>query len=825
MAVHTEEVQEVSRGLAKELDEAALSMIFDNLQKHQYQFPIKSTIRELVSNAVDASREKMTALEIITGRAKEEDYYLRRDEAMFKDSNFHKEYYDPSFLSEGETVMIVHEYGSTKDLLIIKDPGVGLGVLPNPETGVSRLEGYFKLAYSSKRNTNSALGKFGLGAKSPLSTGTDYYTMITRHNGREFQFNIYSYKVDNVVPQWDMETTLANEVHYFHEGTDKEFKFYSKATKMPNGTEIQVPTKRIHRQQVIDAVKNQLLYFRNVDFHLVHEDDRMERVNFRANILYEDEHLIISDNDQFSKPHMILNGVNYGYANFLEMEMEEMTGNVGFKVDPTKVEINPSRESLIWLGKTVETVKNSIAQASISAANIVQKRLDETDFLKWLKVASTLVSSTGSDPVLAKLGTVVDRGGLKPKFGPNPLIKYIKDTNIMFEGILLTTVTRETYFDQKSSSSKFKAKRATSTIADLVGLPLYCQTENTLPSRDQHLLAKHPEGYVKVRFIKPGDNDSADVMFAKISEKGNEKAKKWNDRRVALYKLLKAASVSYESVVVPKEVEEELNAAEAAVAMAKMSPEELRKINQQIVVHQITPYSRNKHEPTIKSILEDEGLVIYGTTEHETLLSVVFHTLNVEGHSISSYSDELKIVLVSKPNAKHFARHTHVTDFIRYYDKTTKTIGMHNKLVLAQTARKINEHKERLMFMEEFKPFNSLMYVLYTEVMDYCIQHYSGKGENAEINAYADKVAELQLFIEDHKDDANAIAVKSKEIFDFSFEGAVGLDLPIYRKLEVLLDYVEPIHVIMNKIRMDEMSAELEQEIREILRNKKVAMC
>lgn len=146
MAVHTEEIQEVSRGLAKELDDAALPMIFDNLQKDQYQFPIKSTIRELVSNAVDASREKTTALKIITGEAKEEDYYLRRDEAMFRDSNFHAEYYNPNYLeAKDEPVRIIHQYGAVKDLLIIRDSGAGLGLVPNPVTGVCRLAGYFKL--------------------------------------------------------------------------------------------------------------------------------------------------------------------------------------------------------------------------------------------------------------------------------------------------------------------------------------------------------------------------------------------------------------------------------------------------------------------------------------------------------------------------------------------------------------------------------------------------------------------------------------------------------------------------------------------------------
>lgn len=656
-----------------------------------------------------------------------------------------------------------------------------------------------------------------------MSTGTDYYTMITRHNGREFQFNVYSYKVDPVIPRWDMETGEENELHVWNEGTEKEFRFHSRKTDQKNGTEIQVPTKKIHRQQVIDAVKNQLLYFKNVDFQIIQENGTLDRVNFQATILYEDEHLIISDNDQFSKPHIILNGVNYGYVDFRELEMQDMSGNVGFKVKPENVEINQSRESLKWWGKTMDAVKNSIHQASITAANIVQNRLDETDFLKWLSIASTLVSSTGSDVILSKLGNIVDKSNIKPKFGPNPLIRYTKDTSIMFEGLLLQTVTKENYYDQAEGRQKFKPKRAISQISEIVSLPLYVQTENTLPTRDLHLLNVHPNGYIKVRFIKPGDNQDADDMFARISAKGNEKAKKWNDRRVALYKYLKAGAASYEGVVVPKEVESALKAEEAAEAIRQMSPEELRKINEQTIIHHIYPSgNRTSEEPTIKSILESEDHIIWGCQEDLDLLAITADYLFGLHYDLAVRGDT-KIIMVSKQNRKYLRKHTHVTDFIRFYDKSTNTIGMHNKLVLAQTARKIQENWNKMSFLEHYQPFNKAIYDLYNELTTYKNQHWKTDG-NQEIDSYADKVAELQLFIEEHKDDAEAIAVKSKEIFDFSFEGAIGLDLPIYRKLETVLEYIEPIHVIMKAIYMEDMSAELEQEIREILRNKQVTM-
>jgi hypothetical protein len=827
MAIHTEEVHEVSKGLSKEIDESAMSMIFDNLQKHQYQFPIKSTIRELVSNAVDASREKLTAIKILTGEAKEEDYYIRRDEPMYRDSNFHKEYYDLNWLeANDEPVRIIHQYGGinqTKDMLIIKDSGAGLGNILTA-SGSSRLSGYFKLGYSSRRNSTVGLGKFGLGAKSPLSTGTDYYTMITRHNGKEYQFNIYSYKVDSMVPRWDLITSEEREEFVFAEGTDHEFRGYCLNTTEKNGTEIHVPTKKLHRQSVIDSVKNQLLYFRNVDFYLVDEDEVPNQVDFQANILYEDEFLIISDNDQFSKPHMVLNGVNYGYVNFAELELEDMRGNVGFKVKPEDVEINPSRESLIWLGKTNDAVLNSIKNAAISASRLVQSKLKETDFIKWLRIAHSVVTHSNADPVIGKLGTVVDRTKLTPAYEPNPLIKFKGGIEAMFEGLNIQHVYPEAYFDKISDTQKVKAKREQASTYHLTTLPIYIQTEVTLPSREVYLCKRHPDGFVKIRFIKPGDNEAADKLFQLIGFKGAEKAKKWNDRRLALWKLLRdhPDSAVYDTIIVPKEVEDELNADEEAVALSNMTPEELRKMNAQIVVHAMDGYSQYKEEPKLKEVLEDSGLIVYGSLEDRPLLQTVALMLRMTPSQ--AYSEDFKLLLVSKQNVKHFRKHTHVHDFIRYYDKSTKTIGMHNRVVQVQTARKITAQLPKLKFLENFEDFNSQMHGLLEEVKSYAVKYGSTYAMNGEIDAYADKVVELQLFIEEHREDPEAIAIKSMEIFDTEFEGAVGIDLPVYRQLETLLEYVEPIHVLMNAMNLEDMSFALESEVREILRNKHVAM-
>lgn len=165
MAIH-EEVLVESSGGKKVIDDAAMDMIMDNVQISQYRYPIKSTIRELVSNALDAINEKTIALQVLTGKAKPEDFYVTRDGAVYRDSHYMPEYYSEKWLSKGQNeVLIIYEEGSqagNRDRLRVIDNGVGIGHIINPSSGKSRLMGILTIGYSTKRLNTKGLGKFGL---------------------------------------------------------------------------------------------------------------------------------------------------------------------------------------------------------------------------------------------------------------------------------------------------------------------------------------------------------------------------------------------------------------------------------------------------------------------------------------------------------------------------------------------------------------------------------------------------------------------------------------------------------------------------------------
>lgn len=322
---------EGAKGIGKTIDENALTLILDNVQISQYVFPEASTVRELTSNAVDSQKEKEKAIEILSGKAKVEDYYITRDDSKYKDSNFNPNYYDLKYLNTKDNkVILTYIKGKEEvgwcDKFVVRDNGVGLGD--------ERLYGYFQIGYSSKRNTVSQLGGFGLGAKVGLSLRNDFFTTETVHNGRLFRFNCYSYKVDSLIGRLNLETGKENPSIIFPDGT----QVYYENSNSLNYTQVTVPCKTHHRDKFKHAVEQQLLYFDNVEFKIVETDGRSNDREFKANVLYNSQNLIIAKQNQYSRPHIVVVkekdspvGVSYGYVNFREMEMQELYGSVGFK--------------------------------------------------------------------------------------------------------------------------------------------------------------------------------------------------------------------------------------------------------------------------------------------------------------------------------------------------------------------------------------------------------------------------------------------------------------------------------------------------------------
>jgi len=645
-----------SAGIAKKINKGAEKMVFDILQSTQYSMPVQSTIRELVTNACDSQREKEIAIEILSGKKKVEDYYIERHGAQYEDSNFNKDYYNIEHLQAGTNhIDLVYEQNEGVgycDVFKVTDYGVGIGA--------RRLEGILELGYSTKRNTSENFGAFGLGAKAALSTGVDFYTIETVYNGMRFKCNCYNYKTDFIIPAFNVKTGAANPHITFTDGT----KVYYEKTDWDvfNRTTVSFGVKKHNRNKFEEAIVEQIMYFANVNFKTIdNEDEGYERkVNFKAEVLFKSENLIVSDSYYFNKPHIVLvkdknasTGINYGFIDFKELEMEQMYGSIAFKCparqvitndDGTEtvlqdgVDVTPSREKVIWNEATKKYIKGVIMAAAQEASDMVQEELKETDFLKWIDACrSILTGNSSSNKVLNKIARIINKDDIKPKFGPDPRIKY-GPTNKVFEGFKLmrpqeinSKVEREPLKDWNGFDAKHLYYKAGdwSKYKDM-----YLLQEDLENTYDRNHVSTFTLEDLDEKYDEKISKTTGDVQLKLSKEKMRVTAK-----RAAIYKFIQQSEwyKNYDEVEVPtewlancKELEAE---AEEKSKFSNLSPAERREIEKRMVAYTVRwdrrknnnkedPWTMEKIEPKAKDLMNSTSRIYYCTKEDEDKMKV-----------------------------------------------------------------------------------------------------------------------------------------------------------------------------------------------------------
>ena len=632
-----------SAGIAKKINKGAEKMVFDILQSTQYSMPIQSTIRELVTNACDSQREKEIAREIILGQKKVEDYYIERHGDQYEDSNFNKDYYSIGYL-DSETNHIDLLYTQNEgvgycDTFAVTDYGVGIGA--------RRLEGILELGYSTKRNTSENFGAFGLGAKAALSTGVDFYTIETIYNGMRFKCNCYNYKTDFIIPAFNVKEGKPNPFITFSDGTKVYYENYGGK----NQTTVSFGVKRHNRTKFEDAIEEQLMYFNNVEFKIKEEDDYTKTVNFKTQVLYNSKNIIVGDSYYFSKPHIVLvkdkdasTGINYGYIDFKELEMEQMYGCVAFKC-PTRqvvtnedgtetvlqegVDVTPSREKVIWNETTKKYIKGVIQAAALEASDMVEKQLEETDFLKWISKCRAIISGdTGDNPILSKLSRIIDKDQIKPKFGPDPRIKYESIVKL-FEGLKLmkpvlinSTMEREPVKDWNSFDAKhfYAREEQFSKYKDS-----YLHQLDRDDSYSHNKVCTYTLEDLDTKFREDILKTTGDAQVKLLTEKGRVNAK----RAVILefikksewYKNYDEVEVSEEFIAKCKDIEEEqLEKAK----YSNLTAAERREIEKRMVAYTLRwdhlkddNLTLEKIEPKAKDLMDSSNRIYYCTKEDE----------------------------------------------------------------------------------------------------------------------------------------------------------------------------------------------------------------
>jgi hypothetical protein len=638
-----------SAGVAKRINKGAEKMVFDILQSTQYSMPIQSTVRELVTNACDAQREKEIAIEILEGTKKIEDYYIERNGPQYEDSNFDIGYYNIGSLEFGKDhIDLVYEQNEGVgycDTFSVTDYGIGIGD--------RRLEGILELGYSTKRNTPENFGAFGLGAKAALSTGIDFYTIETIHNGRRFKCNCYNYKTDFIIPAFNVTTGKQNPFITFTDGT----KVYYELSEKLNQTTVSFGVKRHNRNKFEESVEEQLLYFDNVNFIVRdnEEEDQPDReVRFKAEILHNSKNLIVADTYVFNKPHIVLvkdenatTGINYGFIDFRELEMETMYGSVAFKC-PTRqtmtnedgtetviqdgVDVTPSREKVIWNETTKKYIKGVILAAAQEASDMVQDELKETDFLKWVDTCRSIITGNSSENrILNKLSRIINKDDIKPKYGPNPKIKY-GPANKIFEGLRIMRPA-----ELRKNGKEVIEREAVKDWQGFDAKHFYERTGSWSKYKDMYLMEIEDDNWNKnhvTTYSITNLDEKYDPQIGKATGDAKLKLVKEKSRvqvkRGIILKLIEKSEwfKNYDEVEVPEEWLKnckEIEAEEEQKAEFKhLSPAERREIEKRMVAYTVRyddkkddRFTMDKIEPKAKDLMNSSNRIYYCTREDE----------------------------------------------------------------------------------------------------------------------------------------------------------------------------------------------------------------
>lgn len=868
MAIQEVEKREAQGTVGKKrgINEAAEGMVMDIVQAQQYTKPIPSTVRELTANAVDAQSEKEKAMEILSGKADASKYFIEREGALYADSKWDPTYYDLTHLNEDKNnVELIYKEGQGGgrcDTFIVKDYGVGIGG--------RRLEGVLEIGFSTKRNRKDALGAFGLGAKVGLATGSDFYTLTTVYNGVKYQIKVLSRKINSTIGALNLETGEQNVPYTFSDG----FVIYGEKTDEKNYSMVEVPALKHHKADYIEAVKTQLLYFKNVDFILEDVDGDREYVSFKADTMYNSGNLIISSNSPYSKPHVVIvkggddvdnqTGVCYGHIDFKEMELEDLSGDIGIKCpirqvieddDGNEVVINegvdvvPSREAVRWTPATREFLKSRFGSAQDEATNIIEKQLQQTDILAWLDACKNMTHmSSSNNSVIGRLAKIVEIANLKPKFNGTKI--QFDTMSAVFQGFKVVSNTK--FLDKKENKYKVNRDDAKGWNSCQIGA-LYYKTENAKRHTDVYIADQHQGTFTT---ISPKNDTEIETMASELVKSNRlkfENKKAWctnvQAKRDQMIKLLEASEhyKNYDDVEVPEDYLKQLTkietqAEESDKEEITLSAAERRKLEEKVVCNtyedRYMPYNtsdgqtyqKSKREPKFQEVKDYKGKLFYGFKDDEEKLQFACHILDVHNQGLLEnetkatvkaqkfYNNDYRIVVVSQSNKKHFAMHSHINDFFGkpelVKDEDGKVTGcnitMDNAIVHWNTARKIAPYMNELLFMRNFGNFDEEVAKDYVELVKYVKRYNSELGSYGgrfgmdkhytDFLTFLDKVEKIQEMSEGDASKEDLADYVKEVALPGGITGGLAVNREMLDLLEKLRAYAGPVKELFNHI-------------------------
>lgn len=664
--------------------------------------------------------------------------------------------------------------------------------------------------------------------------------MESRYNGQLYRFNIFNKQVQSAIPSFNLET---NESNPFIE-VNGEVIYYERTT-LKNGVKVTVPMKKHYFSEFDDAVKKQLMYFDDVVYSVVDEYSNSSVLPIKPNILFQNDALVISDNTYYSKPHILINKVNYGYINFDELELEQIYGNIGIKVQPEEVEVSPSREALIWEDKTKEAVLNRFRDAQKVASDLIATSIqDETDFVAWMNKVYAInrrwtTDSNSGNQVLAVLSRIVSSEALRFTFNHGHVNSLPIKLRKEFFAELDFKITTVSYTTKTIKGNVVKQIQRSGEV------PLFQNTVLVLGGRasnrkDKYLLSLYSEFtmvYIPDRYKLENLETyvgATDLLF--VGKEINTTFHK--EQRTVIDHFLRSPSVVvYETLEVPKdwtasEEEDEVIELETLTEEEKnasyISAEARRKLKGEILCHTVefnmylnthssytmenASYFGKEAVPVadISSWKNEE--VYYGNQADSDTLKFVAYLLYPYQGSKSfkrNFNDETPVRLfkVAQDNVKYVKDFQHITKFFAYKRGTTITMSAH--LIRWNTSRLIVPKMHLLnfmqglevipMFADKFNNYKTLVeYVsTYMDVTRTTSATFFEKAMEDVIN-HLDKVYQFQKLVAEGATQEQISTIATEMWGSSTITDGCAVDIKILAIFEELLDWSTSIRDLLN---------------------------
>ena len=766
-------------GIKKEIEEGSLELIFNALQSDIYSFPIKSFVRETISNGLDSIIEKNVYKAIQGGDSVEKYFRQEQDGALLKDSAYDKDYYDGNYLSLDDKVYVEYQEGSPRDKIIIRDYGVGLGG--------TRLRGFFKVGYSSKRNFFTARGLFGLGSKSALATGVDYFTITTVYDGYRTSFMVYNRDYENITPEtlggrvdiW--KVTMAND-----QVIDK--KIFWEPVNESNSVKIEVEVKKHNKRTYISAVKDQFQYFNGavtLKQSTEYLDDEIDELNERPE--YESEALLIPKYSTYSSPHILVDGISYGLVSWEELELETRRGRIALKVSANEVDITQSRESLKWTDKTKKTILRSIQRAEDEASEYVRAniKIEDKENIFALNNAYNSLSDTVSQTVTNTFSRFLAMHNIKPKYTmclgdatvPGNKISTILGANL-FDFLFYSFDFKKVYTFSEGKKLKLKTEVIREFDSISGSIMIFGKESSLGPKLVTHLLNKFNvstlvyirENTTRIKNVISLSKTSKDYNTESIKKYALNLITKYNHLYLDDYEVIYDESDEIDDVVMEDN---------------KINQAMQRKMNKEIMWYEFqfntwysahSLFNRNKHTVKISDLQpEVKHVEVIVVPSQMTKLGKMLVMLEFLRES----KNALKIVFVSDNNTKYFMQLgcTHITNYFRTLDEKTGELMIGDKLVELNTAWQFHKLKEKYNnfsycaeIISELSTINKKKYDSFiinsgNATIKSAMKQSTGDDSAIveEIFTYLDSLSEFQNVLETK--DKDVIASKALELF------------------------------------------------------------